>query len=492
MVMAGGCGSPLRFPAAPVASESVAGGGTVLSFDTNGDGRPDYFTTQDGAGRTVRIGYETAAGGKADQAINLDALALADCRHVVLILDGFGYDTVEAYQREGHLRLFYPPRRVISTFPPMTDLALADVFRTVRGIGFEVVLYNHRTEQMQGTDSDYVSLINEAWSHDMAYRIDPRLDAICYIFPGGMLDYELSEFEKVFDRRDRMEVRAYFVSTAGMSTLRGLAGQRQVLEAVDRLCQELVWKTRGLVKITILSDHGHTLTPAVRADFPTFLREKGWRIVDRLQGPRDVADFEYGLITYAAFATRDRPGLAADLAKHPAVDVVTYAEPDAVVVASADGLARVERRGTQYRYQVEKGDPLELATIIEKMRADGAIDKDGFAEDAEWFKRTVVHRFPDPLNRLWRAFNGMVENPPDVVASLKPEFYAGSAARAALLPVVPSTHGSLDRRDSTAFIMSTAGPMSEAGEGIRSRDVGTLFEHLEGHYWPLRIEGNGR
>ena len=240
-----------------------------------------------------------------------------------------------------------------------------------------------------------------------------------------------------------MEVRAYFVSTAGASTRDGLAGQRRVLEAVDRLCEELVWKTRGLVKITLFSDHGHTLTPAARADFGKYLTEMGWHMTDHLAGPRDVAKMEYGLISYAGFATRDRAGLAADLIKHPATDLVTYPEIDAVVVQSADGLARVDRRGSRYRYRVEKGDPLQLAPIVEKMRADGVIDKEGFAEDAEWLKRTVTHVYPDPLNRLWRAFNGLVENPPDVIASLKPEFYNGTADRAAWLPVVPSTHGSL-------------------------------------------------
>lgn len=489
---AAGCSSPLRFPEAPIESQAVAGGGTVLAYDTNGDGRADYFATQNAAGRTVRIAYDTTGAGKPDQVVDLDALTLADCRHIILILDGFGYDTVAEFQKEGHLRLFYPPRRVISTFPPMTDLALADIFRTVRGIGYEVTLYNHRTEHLQGGDRDYASMINEAWIHDIAYRADPAIDAICYIFPMPMFNYELGEFLKVFDRRDRMELRAYFVSTAGASTRDGLAGQRRVLEQVDQLCEELVWKTRGLVKITIFSDHGHTLTPSRRVDFGKYLSGLGWHMTDHLAGPRDVADVEYGLISYAGFATRDRAGLAADLVKHPATDLVTYPETDAVVVQKADGLARVERQGTRYRYKAEKGDPLALAPIVAKMRADGVIDKDGWADDAEWFRRTVMHLYPDPLNRLWRAFNGLVENPPDLIVSLRPEFNNGPPDRAFFLPVVASTHGSLERQDSTTFIMSTAGPMDEAGEGIRSRQVAPLFEKLEGHFWPMRVEGDGK
>jgi hypothetical protein len=489
--LAAGCSSPLRFPEAPLFIETSSSQAMCV-YDTNGDGRPDYFTTQNTEGRTVRIAYGATGSDQPGDTVDLDALTLADCRHIVIILDGFGYDTVAEFQKEGHLRLFYPPRRVISTFPPMTDLALADVFRTVHGIGYEVILYNHRTERLQGGDRDYASLINEAWVHDIDFRANPVIDAICYLFPKSAFNLELGNFLKLFDLRDRMELRAYFVSTAGASTHDGLDGQRRVLRQVDQLCEELVWKTRGLVKITILSDHGHTLTPSRRVDFGKYLSGLGWHMTDHLTGPRDVADVEYGLISYAGFATRDRPGLAADLVKHPATDLVTYPETGAVVVQTTDGLARVERQATRYRYRAEKGDPLGLAPVIEKMRADGVIDKNGWAEDAEWFRRTVTHQYPDPLDRLWRAFNGLVENPPDLVVSLRPEFNNGPPSRAFFLPVVASTHGSLERRDSTAFIMSTAGPMDEAGEGVRSRQVAPLFEKLEGHSWPARVKGEGK
>jgi hypothetical protein len=289
---------------------------------------------------------------------------------------------------------------------------------------------------------------------------------------------------KVIDRRDRKEVPVYLVSTAGISTRRGLEGQRQVLATIDRLSQQLIWQTRGMVKITIFSDHGHTLTPARYIDFRQYLAEKGWRVTSRLEGPHDVATMEFGLLTYEAFATRDRPGLAATVLQHPGVDLVTYIEGDAVIVEKTDGRARIERRGQRYRYAAEKGDPLDLAETVAKMKADGALDSDGYADDAEWFKRTQSHRYPDAPNRLWRAFNDLVENPPDLVASLKFEYYAGLKARAQWLTVLPSTHGSLDRRDSTAFIMSTAGPLLPEGGAIRSRDLGTIFEKLDGHSWP--------
>ena len=459
-------------------------GAVVDAYDTNSDGQADYFTTHDASGRIVRIGYDITGAGRSDQSVALDAIPMSACRHVIFILDGFGYDTVEAYQREGHLGLFYAPRRVISTFPPMTELALDDVFHAVRSLGYESVYYDHRANRIVGGDNDYISLAGEGWVRAMAYRANVLLDPAAYILPDVLFNQELSEVAKLFDRRDRKELPIYLVSTAGMSTRHGLEGQRQVLAAIDRLSQEMVWKTRGMVKITLFSDHGHTLTECVRLDFRKYLSEKGWRIVTRLEGPRDVALMEFGLITYEAFATRDPPALAATVLQHPGVDLVTYPDGEAVIVEKTDGRARVERRGERYRSVAEKGDPLELADIVAKMKADSVMDKDGFAEDAEWFKRTVMHRYPDAPNRLWRAFNSLVENPADLIASLKPQYYAGLAAQAFWVPVMASTHGSLDRRDSIAFIMSTAGPLLPPDTAIRSRDLSTIFEKLDGNPWP--------
>jgi len=491
LVLAAGCASPVRFPAAPLASEP-AETGFVESYDTDGDGRADYFTTQDEAGRVVRIAYDTTGDGKPDAFVDLDAIPLSQCRHVTFILDGIGYDTVAEVWREGRLRLFYPPNRIISTFPNMTDLALADVFGTVRPDAYEVVHYDHRTDRIVGGNADYLHFKNEAWARRVAYRAGALMDPLAYLYPDVIFNAELAGFLRIFDRRDRMELFAYFVSVAGLGTRQGAEGQRKVLDRVDRLVQELVWRTRGLVKVTMLSDHGHTLARAERVNFRPLLAEKGWRVVARLERPRDVVPIEYGFVTYASFATRDRAGLAADLAGHPAVDLVTYDGGEAVVVEKPGAKATVERRGRRYRYRAEKGDPLELGPIVEKMKADGVLDADLFADDAEWFKRTVVHRYPDPLNRLWRAFHGVVEQPPDVVASLKENFFATTEWRLIWIPFVASTHGDLARASSTAFIMSTAGPLLEPGAAARTMDEPAIFEKLEGRPWPPAPAGSGR
>lgn len=491
LILVVGCASALRFPASPLVAKETPTGLTE-AYDTDGDNRADFFTLQDAAGRVVRIAYDNNADGAPDEFVDLDAIPFTECRHVVLIIDGVGYDTVEAFRREGRLRLFYPPTRVIATFPAMTDMSLADVYRTRSCVGFEVVYFDRAANRLAGGDADYLSLKNEEWVRYLAYRAGTLMDPFAYLYPAGVFEKELGNFREAFNRNDRAEVAVYFVGSAGLGTRKGLEGQRKVLDSMDRLAAELVWQTRGHVKITVFSDHGHTLQREERINFREFLAENGWRVADRLERPRDVAPIEYGLITYAAFAVDDKPALAATLLRHPGVDLVTYAQGDAVVVEKPDAKAFVERRGNRYRYRVEGGDPLELAPVIEQMKRGAGqggpvFDADGFADDAAWFRHTVTHHYPDAPNRLWRTFNGMVEHPPDVVASLKENSCAGLASRAFWLSSIESTHGDLARKSSTAFIMSTAGPVPAPAGALRHRDLPALLEQLTGRPWPASV-----
>ena len=466
-------------------TSTPAGAGSINTYDTDGDGRADYVTMQDVDGRTVRIGYDTTGNGEADSLVDLDQIAVADCRHVVLILDGVGYDTVKAFQQRGGLRLFHPPAPVISTFPAMTDTALNDAFQTVRCRACEAVHFNHGTNRLEGGDTDYLAMENEDWVRCTDYRAGTLVDPLAYLFPGHYFKEELREVTTLFDRRDRPRIVAYFVSTAGLGTRDLLDGQHEVLRGIDRLAEELVWKTRGLVKMTLFSDHGHTLVRSKWIDFREFLREKGWNVRDRLDGPRDVVPVEYGLVTYASFATRDRAALAATLLEQEGVDLVTYPDGNVVVVAGAGGKAFIERRGSRYRYRAESGDPLHLAETIRQGKArSGVFDSDGFADERSWLKMTLTHDYPDALDRIWRAFHGQTEHVPDVIASLKEGYNAGLASRAWRFPEGASTHGDLGRKSSTAFIMSTTCPIHETWQPLRCRDLPDILDDLTGRPWP--------
>jgi len=484
LIAAAGCAPAVRFPAAPLAQEPTPDG-LVSAYDTDADHRAAYFTLAGADGRTVAIAYDASGDGRPDAFTRLDDIRLPFCRHVVFILDGMPYEVVQAYREQGGLRLFHDPSRLVSTYPDMTDLALADLMRSVPCIGLEARYFDHRANRLCGGDADYLAMTNEAWAHHLDYRASILWDPIAYVYPDQVFHKELGDVLKRFNHRDSRQLVAYFVSTAGISTRDGREGMIRQLDLIDRLSQQLVWQTHGLVKITVLSDHGHSLQRSHRIDFRPALREKGWHIADRLDGPRDVVPVEYGLVTYASFATRDAPALAADLLGGEGVRLVFYADATSVVALGTDGLAHIERRGNAYRYRAERGDPLQLVPVFERLRADGRTDADGFVDDRVLFEATAAHVYPDAVDRLWRAFHGLVENPPDVIVDLADGYYSGLANHAAFYGTAASTHGDLGRSSSTAVLLSTAGPLPPV---LRSRDVPDVLQELTHTPWPAPQE----
>jgi len=95
---------------------------------------------------------------------------------------------------------------------------------------------------------------------------------------------------------------------------------------------------------------------------------------------------------------------------------------------------------------------------------------DGSVADRDWLEATTTHHYPDALHRICCAFEPgcVVENPADVIVSIK-EGYACGSRFFSFLVDVKSTHGALSARGSTTFIMSNAVSLPPV---LRMDDVG--------------------
>ena len=231
--------------------------------------------------------------------------------------------------------------------------------------------------------------------------------------------------------------------------------------------------------MTVLSDHGHSYTPAERIPLEDHLTDRGWRLRNSLSDPKDVAYVRFGLVTYASFATKSPAALAADVADCEGVEITSYVDNDTVVVLGRGGSRAVVRcKDGRYAYECASRDPLHLKEILAKLKADsgGTYDAD------DLLAATIAHTYPAPLQRLWRAHHGLAENTPDVIASLADRFYAGAKGLASAVNIA-STHGGLNNANSVTFILSTAGALPPV---MRSRDVPKHMRKMLGQKWILR------
>lgn len=456
-------------------------GGALRSYDTDRDGVADYFTYADPHGRIERIAYDLDGDGQGDQTIRLDAIPSNQSRHFVIILDGVGFDLLKDLYDRGALRVFYPPSRVIAPYPTMTDVCIEDIFGYVPCPSFEAMYYDRKANRLVGGSGAYLRGENQPYNRLLHYRANLIWDALGYLAPWSVFGKEINDAKRLFDKFDKartQESLAYFVSSAGVGTSQGAEGHRKCLVRTEQLINQLLMETDGAAKFTLLSDHGHTYTPAERTPIERHLTNAGWRLRNSLRGPKDVVYIRFGLVSYASFASQRPAELAADLITCEGVELASYADDSSVVVLGrAGGRGVIRRKDGRFSYEPTAGDPLKLEGLLHKLGAD----EGGYYDAAELLRATVGHEYPAPLQRIWRAHLALVENPPDVIVSLGDAYYSGSTSFAAQVKVA-STHGGLNYKNSTAFIMSTIGPLPEV---LRSADVPAAMSKLLGRPWPL-------
>jgi hypothetical protein len=460
-----GCTPNTRFPQA-LRAEKV-GNEQVLSYDVDADNRPDYWEYRAPAGRTTALAWADRQG-HAGQRVELDAVEPGTCPHLVIILDGVPFDLVQRLYVEGHFRLFHPPSRVVSCYPAMTDLALAEMFHVSPCTAFQARRFDPATNRILDGNDAYLRGEAAPWAQYVDYRCSYWWDALVYLNPQVVFDHELAGMRRLFRDVRTGEAYAYSVGTAGLGTRGGRDAIEAYLLEIEQLCQRIVYERRGQVQITLTADHGHNLVPHRRIKLDDVLETGGYRSADSLRDPRDVVALKYGLVTYAGLFTRDPAGVAQCVARHEDVTFASYRDDDAVVVIGPAGRGVIRQAAGGYTYTAEGDDPLFLQAVVALLRKDGKVSGEGVVDDRALLRATADHVYPDPLHRLWRAFHGLAKEPPDVIVNLRDGACHGSRFFKTMVGKVASTHGGLNRQNSLTFVMSMRGELPGV---LRSEDV---------------------
>lgn len=464
-LLAAGCGFDPRWPSGPSETREHHGD-TLLAYRIDGAKRPNYFQrVRDG--RVTALHFDDNGDGQYEQTIELSADDPA-WPHCVLVLDGVPFTTVDEMWREGRFRIFPPPSRMITVFPAMTDLALTKIFGTPSCVADQALYFDAKSNQLMGGSMAYLRGRNAPWLPAVTYHAPQDIGAWAYLTPQSVFDREMRGTLATFRGAKSGLASAYSIGTAGLGTRGGRDAIRRYLLEVERLCERVLFDHRGRVKISLMADHGHHLTRARRVRFEPALEQAGFRRAKRIDDDRDVVIPEYGLVTYASVYTRRPAEVATALVNDPAVELAAYRRGDVIVVRSKDGEAEIGRRERGYSYRAVQGDPLQLAEIVARLQSEGQISADGTIEDRPLFEATAEHVYPDALHRLWESLHGLMQSPPDVYVSLRPDACHGSRLFELGIGRVASTHGALERMNSTTFVLSTIGDLPAA---IRIDDV---------------------
>lgn len=415
-------------------------------------------------------------------------------RRVVLALDGVDYrDVMEARQR-GRFAAFHPPARLVSTFPSISDIAWHAIFGVYPPAGYQRVYYSTRHNTVLG---DALSAIRPIeYEERMDYAFDTKFHHLgAYLISWPIARREVNtDVEAILRTRHRETVYLYNVGPDALQHTRG--DVHRYLDHLDARLAELLVRYRERtgrdLEVIVLSDHGHNR--AREAEFAPMveaLASQGFEAGRAITRPNHVAFSVDGVTTgFGVFCDADSVSRVASLlVAMPAADVVTHRVNDSLFTVQrrdSTGLLRTARIAfrrvageERYRYASERNDPLELDSTVQRMRADGVLDVDGYAAAPAWVTFTASARYPVAPVRIVHGHLFATRNPAPILVSLDDRFRVGlgMVSVANRLRPLGGTHGALGSTNAVGMVMSNrVRPQDDVAMRVREQFGG--FEDL--------------
>ena len=392
-------------------------------------------------------------------------------RRLLLCLDGVPFEVLKNAKGRGLFDNFGEPSRLLSPFPTMTNVALSRMLGATAPLGYESLYFDKCAGELRGGMRKYIGWRTpdkapSSYMDELDYQEPLPFEFLVYVAPETIWRADMRRFHDRFRRAPQnRDFFAFLKGTDGLMHIRGPKRLTVALSSLDKILKNIHATCGNETEIVLFSDHGMNLEENRRVNLQTHLRKNGYTVTDRLRGRdrRSVSVPAFGLCSYVALYCADQEAageVASTLVDLEGVDFSVHRDDEGIVmVKGGRGAARIHRRddvdGTSYRYEQVTGDPLELSSVINKLREQGLLDTNGYAADTSWYERTSSHVYPDAVTNLYKSLNEpRVGHTADILVSLKDGYYYGDSIFSRLARLA-ATHGNALRASSTAFMMST-------------------------------------
>jgi len=382
-------------------------------------------------------------------------------RWLVICLDGVPLDVMQNLWDRGHFREFLRPTAVVSVFPSDSQTALTAVLHAAPPPGYEDLYFDRARNRIRG--GWWVTLSGYQIPYIRSLDYDPPgwAKALPYLLPRKTYRADLGRLRKRFLASGAPVFIAHISASDSVMHMFNAREAEPLLLEFETLVNDLYFDARGELGVLIFSDHGNTQTPSQDIALEPFLSQHGWRLRSSISGSRDVVIPAYGLIGFCAVYCQPQSAeaLAKDLTQLEGVNLVVTRDANgrAATIMSASGMARLIwiPGPSSYLYFSQRGDPLLLEPVSATLREQGRLALPPFPiADADLFGATWSGPYPDAAARIRDWATNHVQNPSNLLISLKPGYFHGKGSFQHMVKFA-GTHGALDASSSLGFAMST-------------------------------------
>lgn len=405
-------------------------------MDVDQNGKADFAVGAD------RVAYDDNEDGAADRIYRFADYADADLPHVIILLDSVPYSAFVNRYENGDFAWFKPPVKMIAPFPSLTEICYTEIFNAPPLPGVIDTQFDPRLGRYRGDLWSRVRGGEQPWERRTRYHATYDEHGLSFLDPRAWYAAELQRAYDAIEASPDRVTCVYFASAASMACKYGKQGIDEVLDGARKLCLRLLYERRGAIRISMMADHGHNLTPTKNVTLDQTLQDAGYRVSTSLKSDRDVVVSINGLVTTAAIHTKDPAGAAAALLRNDAVELAMYRQADRTIVRSRNGSAAILTQGDRYAYSPIDYDVLGYPDL-----------RDVYLTEAEWLARTVDHAFPNAPARLAAAMGRLVISTPTVLVSIRDGYSTGKPEYEKWIDM-QSTHGGLNQINSATFVIS--------------------------------------
>lgn len=403
-------------------------------------------------------------------------------RTFFLTVDAVPYTAVAALHSGGGAPELFSelgrPVPLISTFPSTTTVALGAALGSL-GLeispGYEARFFDWEKETVRGGGAISYFRIDFPWRDFFEWsKKGVARSAFASLWPIGVSERRALRAFDAFLTSDQRDFFAYIETTDTAAHLRGPASLDNMFRSLG-LAIQAARSTGEQFRVAIFSDHGIAGGEPLGNVLPGILKRlerADLERVKRLRSKSDVVLTPYGLVSSLEAYAHDEtvPRLAEALVSVEGVGLCAYRAEGELWVVSDRGLATIGKRGNEWAYLPQAGDPLRYRGVAARLRERTAESaEDDWFSDLDWFEATKDEFYPDALHRIARGFE-LVENPASVICSAEPGYMYGakSTERAARLAggKLRWTHGALHWEATAGFLLTDV-PGPSSGDGIR-------------------------
>src|ERR1044071_5883431 len=274
-------------------------------------------------------------------------------RRLLLCLDGVPFDVVTEAKSRGLFDGFKEPTRLLSPFPTLTNVALAQMLGATPPNGYESLYFDREARELRGGVRKYIGRrtpdkIPSSYMDELDYQEPLAFEFLIYVATDAVWRADMRRFRERF--RSTPPTRDFFgflKATDGLLHIGGPERLTVALRSLDRLLREIQTECGSETEIVLFSDHGMNLEENRRVHLLTHLKRSGYEVVSHMRRPRGgrrVSAPAFGLCVYAALYCGDETDnaeLAESLRQLEGVDFSVRRDDsdNSAVVAGARGVA---------------------------------------------------------------------------------------------------------------------------------------------------------